>query len=57
MNLTYSKEDNQFRQTIREFIKNNLPKDISAKVADGKRIEKSDIVVGNKFSINKAGEL
>ena len=44
MNLEFTKEDNDFRLEVREFIKNNLPKEISAKIADGKRISKEDIV-------------
>jgi alkylation response protein AidB-like acyl-CoA dehydrogenase len=49
MNLSYSTEDIQFRKIIRDFVQSNLPEDISVKVADGKRIEKADIVRWQKI--------
>lgn len=54
MDLKFSKEDDEFRLTVREFLKNNLPKEISAKVADGKRISKEDIVTWQKI-LHKEG--
>lgn len=53
MNLEFTKEDNDFRLEVREFIKNNLPKEISAKIADGKRISKEDIVTWQKILFKK----
>ena len=53
MNLEFTKEDNDFRLEVREFIQNNLPKEISAKIADGKRISKEDIVTWQKILFKK----
>ena len=53
MDLEFSKEDTAFRMEVREFIKNNLPKEIASKVADGKRISKEDIVTWQKILFKK----
>ena len=53
MDLEFSKEDTAFRLEVREFIQANLPKEISSKVADGKRISKEDIVAWQKILFKK----
>lgn len=49
MNLNYTDEEIQFRGQVRDFLQKKLPKDISEKVAEGKRIDKDDIVRWQKI--------
>lgn len=49
MDLTYTQEDQRFREEVKNFIKNNLPENISAKVANGNRIGKEDIQTWQKI--------
>ena len=49
MDLTYTNEDNKFRETIREFFEKKLPLNLSSKVANGNRFEKQDILTWQKI--------
>ncbi len=44
MDLNYSPQDAAFRDEVRDFVRNNLPADISRKVLEHKRLEKNDFV-------------
>ncbi|MGH6629360.1 MAG: acyl-CoA dehydrogenase family protein, partial [Burkholderiales bacterium] len=42
MDFEFSPEEKRFREEVRAFVRNHLPKDVSAKVIQGKRLEKED---------------
>ena len=43
MDLAYTQEENDFRQEVRDFLKEKLSPRLSKKVKTGKRLEKSDL--------------
>ncbi len=43
MDLGYSKEENEFREEVRNFLAENLPERISEKVRLGKRLDRDDM--------------
>lgn len=44
MDLKYSTAERSFREDVRDFVRENLPADIRAKVLDHRRVEKDDYV-------------
>ncbi len=49
MDLDFSAEEQEFRETVRNFLRARLPTDLSAKVLGGKRLEKDDQVRWQKI--------
>ncbi|WP_432261991.1 acyl-CoA dehydrogenase family protein [Cupriavidus sp. TMH.W2] len=49
MQLTFSAADEQFRDEVRIFLRNNLPKDIQQKVMENRPLGKEDIVRWTKI--------
>lgn len=56
MDLNYSVAEQAFRNDVREFIRDNLPKRLSDKVRSGKRLTKADYEEWNAI-LNKRGWL
>jgi pimeloyl-CoA dehydrogenase large subunit len=54
MDLSFTREENAFRQEVREFIDKNLPADIRQKMIDGGRVGKDDLVRWTRI-LNKKG--
>ncbi|RVU20242.1 pimeloyl-CoA dehydrogenase large subunit [Methylobacterium oryzihabitans] len=54
MDLRFTPEERAFRQEVRGFFEQNLPKDIHAKMIDGRHPSKDDIVTWQKI-LNKQG--
>lgn len=44
MNLEFSNEERVFRDEVRRFLKDNLPRDIAGKVAKNKELDRDDIL-------------
>lgn len=55
MDLNYSPEEKAFQLEVREFLKENYPKDIQEKVAKGIALKKDDYVRWQKILANKNG--
>ncbi|MGB1990505.1 MAG: acyl-CoA dehydrogenase family protein, partial [Cycloclasticus pugetii] len=55
MDLNYTPEEKAFQQEVREFIKENYPKDIQEKVAKGIALKKEDYVRWQKILAAKDG--
>lgn len=49
MNFDYTPEEQAFRSQVREFLKNNLPQDISEKLLNMKRLHREDYVRWHKI--------
>ncbi len=49
MDLHYSAENEAFRDTVRNYLAENLPKDLQKKVLDHKRLSKDDLVRWHKI--------
>jgi len=49
MDLNFTAEEQEFREEVRAFLRARLPKDLSAKVLGGKRLEKDDFVRWQKI--------
>ncbi|MEH3144821.1 MAG: pimeloyl-CoA dehydrogenase large subunit [Methylobacterium frigidaeris] len=49
MDLRFTPEERAFRQEVRSFFEQNLPKDIHAKMVDGRHPSKDDIVTWQKI--------
>ncbi|RFA27256.1 pimeloyl-CoA dehydrogenase large subunit [Alkalilimnicola ehrlichii] len=56
MNLSYTPEEQAFREEVRAFMREKLPADIQAKVRGGKRLQKDDFVRWHK-ALNEKGWL
>ncbi|WP_298960696.1 pimeloyl-CoA dehydrogenase large subunit [uncultured Methylobacterium sp.] len=54
MDLRFTPEERAFRQEVRSFFEQNLPKDIHARMIDGRHPSKDDIVTWQKI-LNKQG--
>jgi alkylation response protein AidB-like acyl-CoA dehydrogenase len=48
MDLNYTAEDLAFRNTVREYLEANLPKDLQHKVLNHKRLSREDLVLWHK---------
>ncbi|MGB1702800.1 MAG: acyl-CoA dehydrogenase family protein, partial [Cycloclasticus sp.] len=55
MDLNYSPEEKAFQLEVREFLKENYPKDIQEKVEKGIALKKDDYVRWQKILANKDG--
>ena len=55
MDLNYSPEEKAFQLEVRDFLKENYPKDIQEKVAKGIALKKDDYVRWQKILANKDG--
>jgi len=53
MDLNFSPEEERFRLEVREFFVSHLPKDIQAKVLEGKRVSKEDYLRWHKILYEK----
>ena len=42
MDFEFTPEEQRFRDEVRAFVRGHLPKDVSEKVIQGKRLEKED---------------
>jgi len=49
MDLSFGAEEQEFRQQVRDFLRERLPADLSAKVLGGKRLERDDFVRWQKI--------
>ncbi len=56
MDLTYSPEEQAFREEVRSYLAKNLSPRLSAKVAEGKRLTREDLVEWHN-TLNNAGWL
>ncbi len=54
MDLNFSPEEQGFRAEVRQFMRENLPRDIGAKVIAGKRLERDDYLRWHKI-LHKKG--
>jgi alkylation response protein AidB-like acyl-CoA dehydrogenase len=54
MDLDFTPEEQKFRDEVRTFIRANLPKDLSEKIIEGKRLEKGDFLRWHKI-LHKKG--
>jgi alkylation response protein AidB-like acyl-CoA dehydrogenase len=53
MDLNFTPEEQKFRDEVRTFIRGNLPKDISEKIVQSKRLEKEDFLRWHKILAKK----
>ena len=54
MDLRFTPEENAFRQEVRQFFQDNLPKDVHAKLREGRHASKGDLVDWSR-TLNKRG--
>ena len=48
MDLRFSPEENAFRESMREFFRTEVPAEIRKKVAEGRHLDKAELVVAHK---------
>ncbi|SDE68796.1 hypothetical protein SAMN05421538_109121 [Paracoccus isoporae] len=56
MDLSFTKEEQAFRDEVRRFLRDNLPREIAAKVSAGKELEKDEILHWQEI-LNRKGWL
>lgn len=54
MDLNFTKEENAFRDEVRDFFRKNVPADTKKKLIEGRKLEKADIVNWQRI-LNKKG--
>ena len=55
MDINYTPEELAFRDEVRSFLDNKLPKDITSKVKNGQHLGKDDTVRWQKILTSRAG--